>query len=1080
MDKDIAISKLEQKNAQFDVWIDEEEYYQIESKFEYNPELLIILDACFKHSHCTSIENADDNWQKILITNKAKPVTPKGGRVIDEYWSKLFYAKLLRSRIQKKGTDCYFRRLDQVVAYLEKNMPDPYKDEKSAKLAVLYLLELAAASLTYESMGFSERARRLLRESKYLEGKANENFRWFHELLARYNIGVAHFHLSNYREAVLEFNYIIFEIKHLINNAGGNTKDNKLGFYNKMHGERLLYLPATIYRADIQLKQQLAYHAFKTLDRCSLELKEKEHEYKKFKADLIKIQAYQFMDNFQDASSILGKLWGQLFNEEQKFPYFDNSNEMIHTEVFNQDIKPGDYRQNIKGRLISLAMDQHLNCLRGRREFLTNEDDQEGSKSSEWINRNNEYLKNLGQNSFISYFKAVEFEAPDRNGYWEQVANYLNWLAESPKKAHRLADIARFCSMLSGERQDKKLIDYLLEKSPREEEDKNKWKCLWCDPKGIELKRLGHDHYDEFCKRMLKALEDQDKLGLIDTKKQDKFIKRLLQVEEARNDLRINDLELRYKSNEVKEKLPPQQGSGEEYCWPQLSDEKMLDKTIRQFELLPCRLNEEEINSFSEPAKKKGDLLPHRRYEQAMERWGDHFLRHLESPSIHERQDPGLYFLGLQRWNSSSPAEGYSLGGGYLIYHLNESSIVDYGIAIDPGFDFIRNLFHMGFSLNDIDIVLISHAHIDHIRDFESIVTLLLELAKQGKRYRKVHVILTLGIYKRLEYIIENPKLRMHIEPYIIDIDREIETDYFEKLPDEKYSFQFKSVEDEVSRLKPIISGKGDYTIRVRPTRAYHDDYSDYSDSFGFLIDVRLPDEKEDVTVGYTGDTKWIYSEVKDPIENDRILKQRRDIKDIIEQYQSCSTLVVHLGSLIKKNKDNRKYSFLKYNQCNSCETRNSCEELVRDEGHPYLIGLLRILSSLYNSDKSKVSLVLLSEFGEELRGKIRVDLVERLIEVYDDKINLLPVDVGINVQLKCESKPKKSDCSGPEEKVLCVQCNRLVAIGEASFEHYGPDEAIYCVCRTCLKGTPFDVLQNRLRQLYEVGYELHTAKRMH
>jgi len=360
-------------------------------------------------------------------------------------------------------------------------------------------------------------------------------------------------------------------------------------------------------------------------------------------------------------------------------------------------------------------------------------------------------------------------------------------------------------------------------------------------------------------------------------------------------------------------------------------------------------------------------------------------------------------------------------------------------------------------------------------------------LAKRKKQYRKVHVILTLGIYERLKYIIENPKLRMHIEPYIIDIDREIETDYFENLPFEdstnkiNSSFYFKLRPDNnISRFQAIIRRNNDYTIRVRPTRAYHDDNTGYSDSFGFLIDVRLPGENKDVTIGYTGDTKWIYSEIKDLIGTNRIDEEDRKIKDIIEQYNSCDALIVHLGSLIERNKENGRYNFLDYNQCTRNDSETPCENLVRDKEHPYLIGLLRILSSLYNSDKSKVSLVLLSEFGEELRGKIRVDLVERLINVYGDKMQLLPVDVGINVQLRCESKAKKSDRSGLEKKVLCVQCNRLVAIGEAGFEHYGPDEAIYCVCRTCLKGTPFDVLQNRLRQLYEVGYELHPAKRMH
>ncbi len=1075
----VVSNSFEQLNAQIDVWIDEEKYDQIESKFECNPELLLILDACFKHPHCTSIENienADENWQKILITNKAKPVTFKNGSTIDEDWSKLFYAKLLRSKIQEKGTDCYFNRLDQVIAYLEKYIPDPYEGVESAKLAVLYQLELSAASLDYEMLGYAERARRLL-ENKDL--KADKNFCSFYQLFARYNIGVAHFHLSNNSKAILEFNYIIFEINKL--------KD--LDFYNTRKGASLLYLPAVIYRSAIQLKQQLAYHALKTLRRCSGELENEEHKYQRYKADLIKIRANQLMGEWREAGGLLRGLWEDLFKEKQAFPYFNKKQKMIHAKSFNADIPAGTDRQNIKGRLLSLAIDQHLNCLRRQTEILMQDDSEANNHDKaliKWVNNHSEYLKDLGRNSIVSYFSTVEFNKYDRNGYWEQVADYLRWLAglmevkvlkDNEKTLEKVRNLAGFCYESAGINK-KRLIEYLFEKPPREDEERE-WDCISCDPKGINLIRLESNHYDDFTERMLKVFEEE----LLNSKGEQKeeFINRLLKVEESRTDLRIKDLELRYESNEVKGELPPQQGSGREYCWPQISDE-----TIRQFELLPCLLSEEKIKSLPEPVKQKSDLLPpHRRYEQVMERWDDYFLRHLESPSIHENQDPGLYFLGLQRWNSSSPAEGYSVGGGYLIYHLDDDEKkVSYGIAIDPGFDFIRNLFHMGFSLNDIDIVLISHAHIDHVRDFESIVTLFFELAKRKKQYRKVHVILTLGIYKRLEYIIENPKLRMHIEPYIIDIDREIETDYFENLPFEDSrsggdsSFYFKlQPGNNISRFQALIRPQNDYTIRVRPTRAYHDDNTGDSDSFGFLIDVRQPGENKDVTIGYTGDTKWIYSEVKDPIKNDRISEQPRDIEDIIKQYQSCNTLIVHLGSLIKKNKANGKYNFLEYNQCNSNETTNPCEYLVRHEGHPYLIGLLRTLSSIYKSDEFDMPLVLLSEFGEELRGKIRVDLVERLIKVYGDKMQLLPVDVGINVQLKCESKIKKSDRSGLEKKVLCVQCNRLVPIGETGFEHYGSDEAIYCVCRTCLEGTPFDVLQNRLRQINEVGYELHPAK---
>ncbi len=72
-----------------------------------------------------------------------------------------------------------------------------------------------------------------------------------------------------------------------------------------------------------------------------------------------------------------------------------------------------------------------------------------------------------------------------------------------------------------------------------------------------------------------------------------------------------------------------------------------------------------------------------------MSEYEEHFLRHLNNNTIHDPKRMAVHFLGLQRWNSISPAEGRSLGGGYLLYRTNNEGIVDCGIAIDPGFDFI-------------------------------------------------------------------------------------------------------------------------------------------------------------------------------------------------------------------------------------------------------------------------------------------------------------------------------------------------------------------------------------------------------
>ena len=70
-----------------------------------------------------------------------------------------------------------------------------------------------------------------------------------------------------------------------------------------------------------------------------------------------------------------------------------------------------------------------------------------------------------------------------------------------------------------------------------------------------------------------------------------------------------------------------------------------------------------------------------------------------------------------------------------------------------------------------------------------------------------------------------------------------------------------------------------------------------------------------------------------------------------------------------------------------------------------------------------------------------------------------------------------KSSESQSKQMVWCVQCGDFVSIKEAKFEPYGIDEALYCVCKTCKKATPLNVLQDRLRQLYEVGRELRTRE---
>lgn len=50
------------------------------------------------------------------------------------------------------------------------------------------------------------------------------------------------------------------------------------------------------------------------------------------------------------------------------------------------------------------------------------------------------------------------------------------------------------------------------------------------------------------------------------------------------------------------------------------------------------------------------------------------------------------------------------------------------GIVVDPGINFIRNAVSAGLSIKDIDVVILTHSHVDHTSDFEGIVTLFHEI----------------------------------------------------------------------------------------------------------------------------------------------------------------------------------------------------------------------------------------------------------------------------------------------------------------------------------------------------------------
>jgi len=99
---------------------------------------------------------------------------------------------------------------------------------------------------------------------------------------------------------------------------------------------------------------------------------------------------------------------------------------------------------------------------------------------------------------------------------------------------------------------------------------------------------------------------------------------------------------------------------------------------------------------------------------------------------------PSMEFLCARRYSSffpflPRPSPFRVPGGGYFVQvrdvpdaeDSHAASDATYGIAIDPGPNFLHNLYSCGQSLDDIDVIIVTHDHADHLAAFDATLALL-------------------------------------------------------------------------------------------------------------------------------------------------------------------------------------------------------------------------------------------------------------------------------------------------------------------------------------------------------------------
>jgi len=390
----------------------------------------------------------------------------------------------------------------------------------------------------------------------------------------------------------------------------------------------------------------------------------------------------------------------------------------------------------------------------------------------------------------------------------------------------------------------------------------------------------------------------------------------------------------------------------------------------------------------------------------------------------------------LRRWNSftpglSSPASP-SRGGGYFLYLRNEKG-ESKGIVIDPGFDFVNNLFFEGFSINDIDIVLITHAHPDHTDNFPKILTLLHEMDGRLKKWRRnpeesnrkqIKIVLSQGVF-----------------------------DLFNKQMDlSKESLQDIYVVDTKSMgYQPrICYNKGD--LKIQAIKTSHSDLSEW-ESLGFIFSIGK--NKALKKIGFTSDALWT--------------------KNFYKNFEDCSIVCAHLGAIVNVLKE--KYFCETFcenhdendeNICNKCKLENfsqakvgpkKLEKQIHDENHLYLAGLTSFFAPLL--DNSNLKLGIISEFGEELKGGIRMDMYFKFNDWFKDPTKstidrrCLPGDIGLKVDIF------SSD-------VLCQACQRYVNRKNIIPVPYGKEEGIFFICDECKSVLSTYQIEEKLKLYYQ------------
>lgn len=279
----------------------------------------------------------------------------------------------------------------------------------------------------------------------------------------------------------------------------------------------------------------------------------------------------------------------------------------------------------------------------------------------------------------------------------------------------------------------------------------------------------------------------------------------------------------------------------------------------------------------------------------------------MEGPGARQRSSESnqrtLDVVCLRRYSSfypflPRPTSFRALGGGYFV-HAREpgEGSMPLGIAIDPGPDFIENLYRCGYSLSDIHMIVVTHDHSDHIASLDALFSLLRYRGGLGERTfdvsgKRLAVIGNPSVVERYEFFnrLDDEAAEKEKETGKEQMREAIRIFSFEEFADliEKDP-EAREEDEEAGQFVHKILARVP-TLEIEPVRSWNHFDAARNPSQAFLLSVGEEDQRS--TVLFTGDTGL------PPEGEDEERRFAKGEKGLVEAVEEADVVIAHLSGV--------------------------------------------------------------------------------------------------------------------------------------------------------------------------------------